>query len=596
MKTRFIFFVILLFFGSLPFTPVYAAESVPAPEFISLSPDGIDGNMIFEVNETITVTYNADRKAVDGLILLGSGSGLTEDVNNPAAINFTKVSSLKEKSTYEAKFNLTTYTEFYAFAWSGSLTNGTSETFENFDGTTNHRLWTSTNSYPVFSDVQNGKLKNSEYYVPINAKVNITYTVTDPKNDATMTIAFGDNSSQVFDGTNEFAMQKLSRNSQNVTTFYYEYNHTQRIIFFSAYSGVDFWERTGISEKVHVITNGFSFNSEFSENIEQYTDIDNIVLNVTAYNKTADDTLSFRYRVLENITSDTIMVDWTSSAMTVPISSTLENNTDNFNTTVDIFQGTIDKSNYDIGEIVEVQTYVIFNADSTYNESQPLRIEIRDSRPFINIHTANNTYINYNSTFVEFSFSNVRSSIKNATISSNYTSGISIKGKVNTTFSLMNAGELINGLHLLKIVAFNNLDRSRTVYVFVNVDTVKPVASFLDTSDKKTSKDGKVAVQFDFDDEESTASGIMFAELDWGDGIAVNVTNLRNANHTYRATSDNFDLTLTVYDKAGNKVVTTLTVVVDITPTSSNTKTSPVYTIYIILSISFVTIFTKRRR
>ena len=122
--------------GNIPLvTPIVAEDiGVPAPSFVSITPDGNpSGSLIFDENETITIRYTADRLKVEGLILLGSGSNLTSVSNGAQAVNFTKISSLKDLSTYEVKINVTTYTIFYAFAWSGSVTNGTSEEFDEFD-------------------------------------------------------------------------------------------------------------------------------------------------------------------------------------------------------------------------------------------------------------------------------------------------------------------------------------------------------------------------------------------------------------------------------------------------------------------------------
>ncbi len=597
MKSRFILLITILFIGSIPFTPISAASAVPAPEFISITPDGnTAGSLIFDVNETLTIQYKTDRLSVDGVILLGSGSNLTENINDARALNFTRVSSFQDKSTWEVEFDITSYTKFHAYAWSVDLVNGTYEEIDNFDGTDMHQLWIEKGlSFPVFSTVEDAELRSAEYYTPIGSQVTIVYTVDDPYDNATITLSFGDNRTEVYDGAKQFSMVKINRDTNNVTTFKYNYTTIQRIEFFAAFSDYG-WERKLNSEDVHILTNGFSFEKAFDlDNINQYTDIDDITMNVTAYNQTVDDDLYLRYRVLENATSDVIIANWTEVSFGAAISSSLQNDTNNYNTTVDVYQQTITSDKFDTEQIVEVQAFVVFKT-GTYNESAPVRIEIKDSRPTISIFSLNDSYYRGNSSVIEYSFSTVRGDIKNATLTANYTSSTNMLNFDNRTVSFLDNGEIVNGVHIATILVFNDLNRSSTENVFFNVDTISPEASFLDTSDSKTAKDGSVTVFFDFEDSELTGTGVKFAELDWGDGIAINVTELTNATHQYRKNvADGFDVTLKVIDMAGNVNTITFTIISDIDVNTSETSETPLNITFMMISLA-LTVFVLRRR
>lgn len=604
MKIRFILILSLLFIGSLPLiTPIIAeSNEVPAPLFVSITPDGNpSGSLIFEENETITIKYTADRFSADGLILLGTGSNLTTSFNNEKAVNFTKVSSLKDKSTYEAVINVTSYTIFYAYAWSENITNGTIEEFDLFDGVEGHQLWVNNQViYPEFETIESATVSSSGFYTSQNSDVTIVYSIKDPNNDTTITLSFGNNDTEVFDNdvTDQYAMLRFDHDTEtNYTTFKYNYTHSQRIVLFSAFSE-NGWERQALDaskEVIHVITNGFSFAKSFTEDLDKYTDIDNIELNVTSFNETNDDSFFVRYRSFENESAVDNDVEWEIIALIANISFSLQNDSNNYNTTVHDYNANLPKFN--VSQVVEIQAYVEYKT-GTYNESTPVKILIKDSRPTINISTLNNTITRNVNATVAFSFSNVRGDVLNATLLSNYTSSLNIKDKDNSTVDFTNStsGEIINGLHIAEILVFNTLNQSRMVNIFFSVDTIAPVAEFL-TSDTITDADGKATISFDFNDAESTSTGIKFAELDWGDGIAINVTSLKSATHYYRinSTEGSFTLTLTVYDKAGNMIEITSTIITNIKTTESTIEPTPVDIIITIFGFGIMVLYKKRR-
>ena len=144
-------------------------NAVPAPEFVSIDPDGTpSGSFIFVENANVTIKYTADRSNTEGLILLGTGSNLTADYSNYRAVNFTLMDSFEGKSTFEVNTTLTSYSVFYAYAWNNELSNGTLEEFDLFDKVQGHQTWILTGpQYPVLSEVIGGSTTSNpqEYYV-----------------------------------------------------------------------------------------------------------------------------------------------------------------------------------------------------------------------------------------------------------------------------------------------------------------------------------------------------------------------------------------------------------------------------------------------
>ncbi|MCY3410227.1 MAG: PKD domain-containing protein [Candidatus Heimdallarchaeota archaeon] len=594
MKLKFVLLLAMLCLSSLPMTPIYAqtAGEVPAAEFVSITPDGTPaGSFFYNINETITITYTADRFDVDGVKLLGTGSNLTENINT--AMNLTKVSSFQGKSTYSVDINVSSYTEFYAYAWSVSFDNGTNEEFDRFDGLDAHPLWIIDGpQYPKFSTILGAEARNDQYYAPIGKEVTIRYTVVDPHDNLTLTLALGNNATEPFSSiATKIIMSNVSR-SGNINTYEYNYTLTQRMVFFSAYTEYG-WEREAINpetEKVHILTNGFSFTKAFSEITSQYTDIDHIKLNVTAYNQTDDDAFYVRYRSFNNDSDNAEATNWTINAFPANISYSLNNDSNNFNTTEHVYQ--YDFGTFNVSQVVEIQAFVEFKT-GIYNESVPARITIQDSRPTIDILSGNYTILNKQNATIEFKFSTIRGEILNATLTSNYTAEIDITDKINGTVSFGNE-TIINGNHSAWITAFNDLNRSRTVLVLFHIDTIPPTANFAATSETKTDSKGKITIFFSFADAEATGSGVKFAEVDFGDGIAINATDLDQASHVYRK-GGYFIITLTVFDKAGNSFSTEIEVLSEYIPPTTTTD-SPINLVFTVLGIGIAVITARRRK
>ena len=96
MKGKVTFILVLMFLGSLPglYHPINADShelSVPAPEFVSVTPDN-ENSFLYQVNDTVTITYTTSRFNVEGMMLLGQGSNLTAQITDSGVKNFTLIS------------------------------------------------------------------------------------------------------------------------------------------------------------------------------------------------------------------------------------------------------------------------------------------------------------------------------------------------------------------------------------------------------------------------------------------------------------------------------------------------------------------------
>lgn len=579
-------------------------NAVPAPEFVSIDPDGTPGgSFIFVENANVTIEYTADRYDTEGLILLGTGSNLTADYSDYRAINFTLIDSFEGKSTFEVNVTLTSFTIFYAYAWNNELSNGTMEEFDFFDKIEGHQTWILTGpQYPVFSEIIGGISTSNpqEYYVVEGTEVSIIYTVIDPHNNQSVTLMIGNNETEVYnhDVLTKLSMNQIDHdNDTDISTFRYNYTLNQRVVFFTANSTLG-WERQILNPDVpvvHRITNGFSFSSIFSESLGEYTDIDNINVTLSSKNESSEDEFFLRYKVLENSTSDTIIVNWTSISFGNNITYVLDNDTNNFNTSIHEYRILLPLFN--ISQVVQIQTYVEYKTGS-YNETNPVDIIIKDSRPSISL-TANNASItNKGEEFIEFSFSNVRSTVKNATIQSNYTSSTSIKGEANFTIGFEDDGEIIEGTHVVVIIVFNEMNQSRNETLYYYIDTRAPNADFLTAALTSTDNDGFITIEFNFTDSYPTDKGIDLATLDWGDGTVQNVTSLSSANHLYRNNgTGTHSLILTVYDLAGNVNTTTLEIQVNVALSeTSSVATSPAPLYPAIIALSLATYAAKMKK
>ncbi|MFV2015159.1 MAG: hypothetical protein ACC656_07025, partial [Candidatus Heimdallarchaeota archaeon] len=201
MKRKFLVIILLLVIGLYPTQYLSIAQTddpkPSEPIFKGVNPSGESDSYIFEENQTVTILYDANRFDVDGIVLVGKGSGLGLDP--VLAKNFTRVSSLGPTSSYEIKLNVSEYTYFFAYSWSKALTNNTKEILVFVDNALGHQMWTLEGSqFPSFIDVVGGtpeddniaRGKNEEFYTPLGSEVTIVYEARDPSNSTVVTLKF----------------------------------------------------------------------------------------------------------------------------------------------------------------------------------------------------------------------------------------------------------------------------------------------------------------------------------------------------------------------------------------------------------------------
>ncbi|MHA2248897.1 MAG: PKD domain-containing protein [Candidatus Kariarchaeaceae archaeon] len=616
MRSKFYIILILLVLGGIPLqvSPSLGNDqepgTVPAPSFISITPDSNpSGSNIYSVNTTITLTYEASRFDVDGIILLGFGSNLTTELTNPRALNFSVSSSFRDKSTYVTEFNVTSYTTFYAYSWSVGLNNGTMEEFNFEDGSEFHQLWVEEGpKNPVFSDIKNAELRDDQYYVPLGTEITIEYIADDPidVNDTYVQLVLANTTQNLYNETQSIRvnMTQTEFSVNNQSRFVHNYTLNQRILFFTAFNSYG-WERSSSTTNLyHRITTGFSFNVSYSQNLNQYTELDDIEFNVSSYNETSSDKFNYRYRVFDNETAEDPVTPWQNGTINhLNISTTLVNNTDNYNTSKTIYGVNLGK--FKVDQKVEVQSYVEYLSGS-YNESiVPDVIIIKDSRPSIVITSANNTYTGNENATIIFSYETIRGSILDATIVSNTTNQASIKSLHNFTVSFRNAtGEILQGTHTVTINVTNTLsmynssiaqNQSRVVIILYKVDHTPPVVSYDGNNPSVTDENGYITLSFSYSDNTPLDSDIKYVTLSWGNGLVINATDLGKATMKYRR-AGNYTVTLTAYDNVGNKNNISREITATVQTTEESTaRTTPFLITYVFISIITSVVILRKR-
>lgn len=549
--------------------------SVPEPIFDRVFPKGDDTPSVYQINETITIFYETSRTDVEGMILLGSGSNLTENLDDEDNLRYFELeSSFRDESFYEIELNVTSYTYFYAMTWFNTIDNHTYEEIDFEDNALGHQLWVKDQAeYPEFVDLENAELQEGAYYAPLETNVSVIYDVLDPLNNTELLFVTANSTEDLYNRTiaNTNQMVLLENRDNNVSRFIFNLTITQRLTFFTAL-GEFGYERDTESELVnHRITTGFNFNVSFSVEDLTYTDLDPIVFNVTSVNQTDDDEFSYRYRYFENETSDDPLLNWTEvSIMTDLIESKEVNNTIddlNFTSEINVYRVHLD-IDLNISQKLEIQAYVEY-LEGSYNESDPYVIIIRDSRPDFVLLSGNNTITNANSTLVEFELTTVRGEIEAALLSSNFTSEIVIKGEINQTVKFTNVNattiegnhtvtiSITNEFTILNITAFNetiDVQRQRNVTLIFTVDISPPLITNIVIDRSLVDSDGIVEISFMVFDERRFDSGISLIKLSWGNNLTINATGLNSARFQYYFKGE-YNITITAIDKVGNKEV-----------------------------------------
>ena len=618
-KAGILIFLILLSSALLAFSPLttFSDESKPvvsqsgtppAPEFVSISPE----KTIYAIGEAITVEYRADRFEVDGVVIVGEGSNLSLNPEN--SLNMTLKRSYREYSYYSITFNVTSFTKFWAWAWSGSITNGTAEALEPFaHGDKAHYIFVEGQQMPPsLKEVIGGEqdlLHPTEYYVPQGNQVTIRYEIINSTGNETLYIAFSTNKTLLYNDSvtlpestdpnngyilfeREMTLKEYIQKVVEPDVSIYEFNVTlnTRMLYFAARNDIG-WEidQTTLDPRVNILTNGFSFNSTVFD--ENFTESDTIAVNITAYNASSYDSFMFRYRIYENLTTDEPS-NWTDIALTTPLDQYVSNIT-GWNTTVVVYNVTLGP--FEPNKTIEYQAYVKYLGD-TQNESRNLlqRFSVVPSTPYGHFTLEDKIYTNAENFTLLWSAGSFKGDVTNITLLVNGTLEAIILGEENYTLLLPS-----EGIYLLELNVTNSLNISAIVdNMTLVVDRTVPLVSFIGLSNDSTYTSGDIIRIRYSDNSTFWDSGIEKVIVDWGDGIITVATNQTEIQHSYLI-GGSYNITITAFDKAGNNNSVSITVTV--TPVSIPTSTkeeAPLSVIPFLLGLfvlSAILVVKKRR-
>ncbi len=607
-------FMILLLSGFMPVAVVsQSSEEIPPPVFSEIRVnDNQVTRYVFENNTRIKILYTADRLKVDGVLLLGQGSNLTENLTLAKAWNYSMTLDSQFKGTkfFSIEINVTGFTKFYAWAWSGNITNGVAEKFDTFDKELDnnkgyHYLWIAEGPrYPEFISVTNATVvtgSTTDFVTELGTTVTINYRVYDPNNATHAVLAFSDNNTNVYSkNTSTLAnMTFISFDSAtNYSTYAFNYTLTQRVVFFTAFNSKG-WERLGTDSSqgiVRKLSSYFVINSTLSQlDTRNFTDLDFISFNVTTYNQTSDDLVFVRYRLYENLTT-TEASNWTElqlSNFTTPFEvNTTVSDVTVATTLVTIYNYTHNTTLKE-DQKIEFQPFVKNKNFTEYLDS--MIFEIVDSRPKAFLIMKNNTAINSTSYVLHFNSTTEKGTLSNVTVtfgikgSNNFTTQIvttrpSIDTKANVTLSL--GGE---GNYTIILNATNSLNRSRVVTGYFIVDRTNPDGSITIAATNQN----QVTVALDYEDLGVVKSGLVQIHLDWGDGLIQDVANLTSVKHSYRF-SGTYQLKLILKDRAGNIGIITQNITIVIQTTSQTTNQNGAISPIFIFSTVFMAIIVRK--
>ncbi|MHA1687104.1 MAG: PKD domain-containing protein [Candidatus Heimdallarchaeaceae archaeon] len=590
---------------------VKAADGNLAPKLESITGEGYPeeySGIIFDYGTLITVEYSVDRFAgINGVILVGYGSNLTTDIDSAISLNYSH--SLKAKSYYTGVFNLTENTRFKAYAWIGDKDNGTYEELSNFNHLEAwHYLYVSSKPSPpklyATDKLELTGTKNVYYTVP-NTTVTIYYKIPNGSSQDNITLAVSVYRDLLYNASvSDFTPSQvqfipmtyyLNETGTGDPIFNVSLTFNQRTLYFTANTseGWDSWSEDdghtlGKNLNIYQITNGFYFTSE-PVSPENYTDIDDVVLRIKAYNSTDSETYGIRYFVEASDKNRTKIVDVTEKNATL-VSTYNETSDEGFNTTVREYECNI--GSYNVGNIVFYEAYNIYYGEY-YNETTGdyHLLTIYDSLPQLTLLPTNNSYFNTNNVTFTYTIELAKGTVTgvlmdfgdgivaNLTGQSDNTTTHSYPVDVSTTYTIT--------LYVNSSIGTNN---SLTQQIIL--DFVSPTLSVsYPPSNNITTKDGYVELHFNYTDN----NGIKRVWIYWDDGTVENATGNTFANHYYLESGE-YNVIIEVEDLAGN--VINQTVIINVAfPSETPTQVTPMSPFWFLLGlVTIATYVTIRKR
>ncbi len=578
----------------------------PAPELLSISPE----KTLYEIGEEITIEYIADRYQVDGVIIVGVGSGLTTDPDH--GLNMTLYKSYKDQSYYKVTLNITSFTKFWAWAWSGTIQNRTVEELEPFaHGDKAHYIFVEGQQLPPelisVAGATQLSLEATKYYAPTGSNVTIKYEIKNATGTEKIYLAFATNKTILYNDTVQLpestdpangyvffvkemqlvsyapALQDKPATYETTITF------NEKTLYFAAKGPIG-WEldpATLAEPRVNMLTNGFSLNStQFDHG---FAEGEKINVTITAINATQYDTFYLRYRIYENLTT-TEAGNWTTVQLSNPIVSNVT--IDNKNSTKFTFSTLIGP--FEANKSIEYQAFTRYLMDTQNETDNSLhRVNIYPIRPYGKIEI-DYEYTNAQNYTITWTTGTFVGEITNVTLLVNNTFVATIMNEENYTIELP-----IEGYYLIELNITNSYNASTIVNATLIVDRTKPTLTVTGLKNNTKYISGEEIILQYSDNSTFWQSGIKQVLVDWGDGVIIDATNLTKVKHYYLK-DGKYNITITVIDNAGNNNTITYFVTVDqplTIPTSTYTAQTPFSTITIIgSSIAAITIITKKRK
>ncbi len=287
-----------------------------------------------------------------------------------------------------------------------------------------------------------------------------------------------------------------------------------------------------------------------------------MVLRVNAINATANDTFGLYYRVLESVSNDTALVNWTILNETSP--SFVFHNHSVCNATGDEYaeweippKYTLDEYNVTLGKF-ETDRLIQYKATSwymgkQYNQSTHRGLTIGNSTPYLSFSSPTNgsyldesvVHVNYLASVEKGNFTTVTIDFGDGSSNTvNYTANEEDTGYTNHTYTQ-------DGEYLVLLTGITDYNVSSTINCTIFVDTTDPVVEILSREPTLATLTNSRRISLTF-----TASDEMSDELEsliifWGDGLGEDVAGLETATHVFGGNGE-YEIILRATDKAGD--------------------------------------------
>ena len=565
----------------------------------------------FENNTLITVEYSVARDFVDGVVLVGEGSGL--DLNPVNGLNLSFSYSYREKTFYTLEFEIYENMTFKAFGWVGDKTNGTYEEVEDFNhlGPWHYLFVNEQGLPPEFHGIVNATQTGFHtYYAPSNQTnhtIVISYRVYGEGSNENITLVTSiyrdklyNASLNIFDSSIQFTKMVYQESTEPYVIYNTTITFTERTLYFAANTsfGWDSYDDGVVKDSLNIyeINNGFDFESDTILQ-EPITDVDDVEILITALNSTETETYGIGYYVIESLDNDTEIVEWTEVEGTLQNNYTEENDLGNNDT---IREFNISLGIFDVDNIIYFEAYSYFNGER-YNETSGNyhAIRIYESIPDLVLNPKSESYVNHEDVSFTFDITLYRGNITEILL--DYDDGSPIANltalepdeedglyHVTHVFPILTDGYNIT----LTVTTSLGTSNSTTNYLYIDFDApTLEITGF--TANATEIIDGYVELYFDYEDD---YSGIWTVYIDWGDGVVQNATDEHFAFHYY-VKDGTYEATIEVQDNGGNTFSLSIIYTINL-PDNTPTVQVPLATISIFVSIILLggTVYLSKRR